>query len=230
MQDIEYYSENQFLPGNIRNVSNDELAHMKINSLNYRTDNFENIDWNNSIVLFGCSNVFGTGLKDNETIAYKLEEILQRPVINMGVPSSSIAYSVFNQIILASMNITPYAVINLWTSINRVSYFFEETPFHIGPWIEQRPGNNIINRSIKSLFDSWNISDSNPTLHCIFLQKMTEIMWKDTKHFQGTFFPNTSEALNVELFHYKDRAKDDDKHPGPLTAKEVAEQLALWCR
>ncbi len=229
MQDIEYYSENQFLPGNIRNFSNDELTHMKINSLNYRTDNFENIDWNNSIVMFGCSNVFGTGLKDNETIPYKLEEILQRPVINMGVPSSSIAYSVFNQIILAKMNVTPYAVINLWTSINRVSYFFEETPFHIGPWIEQRPGNNIINRSIKSLFDSWNISDSNPTLHCIFLQKMTEIIWKDTKHYQCTFFPNTSDALNVKLFHYKDHA-DDDKHPGPTTVNAVVEQLALWCR
>ena len=55
--------------------------------------------------MFGCSNVVGARLKDNETIPYKLEEILQRPVINMGVQGSSIAYSVFNQIILAKMNI-----------------------------------------------------------------------------------------------------------------------------
>lgn len=230
MRDVEYYRENLFLPGNVSSCSREELISMKINSLHYRTVEFETIDWNNSVVIFGCSTVFGAGLNDNETIAYTLEQILGRPVVNMGVPSSSIAYSVFNQIILSKMNVTPYAVINIWSSINRISCFSERGPYHIGPWTGRRPGNNIFDRGFKSLFDSWNTNDSNPALHCMFLQKMTEIMWKDTKHFQGTFFPNTSEALNVELFQYKDRAKEDDKHPGPLTAKAVAEQLAQWCR
>jgi hypothetical protein len=147
----------------------------------------------------------------------------------MGVPSSSIAYSVFNQTILAESNQSPYAVINLWTSINRITYFYEKEPCHIGPWTARQPNKNIFIRSIKSVFDAWNINDINPALQSTFLQKMAEIIWKDTKHFQGTFFPNTSDALNVNLFHYLDYGADS-LHPGPISAKAVAEQLAQWCR
>jgi hypothetical protein len=226
MQNIEYYKKDQFLPGNIRDL---EVTDVKLNSLNYRAPEFSDINWQESVVIFGCSNVFGAGLTDNETIPYQLEKLLKRPVVNMGVPSSSIAYSVFNQTILAESNQSPYAVINLWTSINRITYFYEKEPCHIGPWTARYTNTNIFIRSIKSVFDAWNIDDINPSLQSIFLQKMSEIIWKDTKHFQGTFFPNTSDALNVELFHCKDYASDN-LHPGPLTAQAVAEQLAQWCR
>lgn len=226
MQNIEYYKKDQFLPGNIRDL---EVTDVKLNSLNYRAPEFNNINWGESVVIFGCSNVFGAGLGDNETIHYQLGKLLKRPVVNMGVPSSSIAYSVFNQTVLAGMNQSPYAVINLWTSINRITHFYKNGPCHIGPWTARYTNTNILIRSIKSVFDAWNINDINPSLQSIFLQKMSEIIWKDTKHFQGTFFPNTSDALNVELFHCKDYASDN-YHPGPLTAKAVAEQLALWCR
>jgi hypothetical protein len=226
MQNIEYYKKDQFLPGNVRDLV---VTDIKLNSLNYRAPEFSNINWSESVVIFGCSNVFGVGLNDDETIPYHLEKLLKRPVVNMGVPGSSIAYSVFNQTVLAESNHSPYAVINLWTSINRITYFYEDGPCHIGPWTARYANNNIVIRSIKSVFDAWNVNDSNPLMHSIMLQKLSEIIWKDTKHFQGTFFPNTSDALNVELFHCKDNASDN-YHPGPLTAKEVAEQLAVWCR
>lgn len=227
MHNIEYYKKDQFLPGRISASNN--RAETKLNYLDYRTQEFSNINWQESVVIFGCSNVFGSGLSDNETISYQLEKLLNRPVVNMGVPGSSIAYSIFNQTVLSGLNQSPYAVINLWTSINRITYFYEKSPCHIGPWISKHPPENIFNRSVKTIFDAWNVNDSNPLMHSIMLQKLSEIIWKDTKHFQGTFFPNTSDALNVELFHYKDYASDNH-HPGPLTAQAVAEQLALWCR
>jgi len=226
MQNIEYYKKDQFLPGNIRDLV---VTDVKLNSLNYRAPEFSDINWQESVVIFGCSNVFGVGLSDDETIPYQLEKLLKRPVINMGVPSSSIAYSVFNQTILAESNQSPYAVINLWTSINRITYFYKNTPCHIGSWTNNLPGDNIFSRSIKSIFDAWNISESNPLMQSIFLQKMAEIIWKNTKHFQGTFFPNTRDALNVNLFHYLDHGADN-MHPGTRSAKAVAEQLAQWCR
>ena len=226
MQNIEYYKKDQFLPGNVRDLV---VTDIKLNSLNYRAPEFSNINWQESVVIFGCSNVFGVGLSDDETIPYHLEKLLNRPVVNMGVPSSSIAYSVFNQTVLAESNHSPYAVINLWTSINRITYFYEDGPCHIGPWTARYANNNIVIRSIKSVFDAWNINDINPSLQSIFLQKMAEIIWKDTKHFQGTFFPNTSDALNVNLFHYLDYGADS-LHPGPISAKAAAEQLAQWCR
>ncbi len=225
MNNTKYYV-GEFLPGNPIDYTE---SNMERNSSNYRTKEFDQIDWKNSIVIFGCSNVFGAGLTDGETISHQLSMLTNRPVINMGVPSSSIAYSLYNQVILAEKCSAPYAVINLWTSINRLSYFYEKGPCHLGPWTARQPNKNIFIRSIKSVFDAWNINDINPALQSTFLQKMAEIIWKDTKHFQGTFFPNTSDALNVELFQYKDYA-NDNHHPGPLTAKAVAEQLAVWCR
>ena len=226
MQNIEYYKKDQFLPGNVRDLV---VTDIKLNSLNYRAPEFSNINWSESVVIFGCSNVFGVGLNDDETIPYHLEKLLKRPVVNMGVPGSSIAYSVFNQTVLAGLNQSPYAVINLWTGINRITYFYENNPCHIGPWTSRQQSENIFNRSVKMIFNAWNVNDSNPLMHSIMLQKLSEIIWKDTKHIQSTFFPNTSNALNVNLFHHLDYGTDSF-HPGPVSAKAVAEQLAQWCR
>jgi len=35
-----------------------------VNSQGYRTEEFEKIDWAQSVVIFGCSTVFGTGVSD----------------------------------------------------------------------------------------------------------------------------------------------------------------------
>lgn len=225
MNNKNYYN-GEFLPGNPEDFTG---LTKELNSLNYRTKEFDQIDWGDSVVIFGCSNVFGSGLTEEETISNQLSMRLNRPVINMGVPGSSIIYSLFNQIVLAETYPKPYAVINLWTVINRLSYFYENGPCHVGPWTAQQPSKNIFGRSIKTVFEAWNISDVNPVLYSNFLQRMAEIIWKDTKHFQGTFFLNTRDALNVELFRYMDYAQDN-LHPGPATATAVAKQLALWCR
>ena len=105
-----------FLPGNPNNLlkSTDYIT-PEVNSLGYRTVDFNKVVWNDSIVIFGCSYVFGVGLFNNETISNQLQELIGRPVINMGVPASSMSYAFFNQ--LALSNSKPYAVVNLWTSI-----------------------------------------------------------------------------------------------------------------
>jgi len=229
MNSINYYNKNQFLPGNVRDISELELAQTTLNYLNYRTKNFSNIDWSDAVVVFGCSQVFGSRLADSDTICYQLEQIIQRPVINMGVPASSITFSVFNQIALAEQCAKPFAVVNLWTNINRLPYFFDKTPRHLGPWTADLSNDTVYKRSLKTLFQTWNINDSNSELHSLFFQRMVELLWKDTKHIQGTFFQKTSETLNVKLYDFLDRASDDT-HPGPATTKAVAEDLALWCR
>lgn len=227
MQHVEYYKKDQFLPGRISAINNREDT--KLNSLDYRAPEFSDINWGESVVIFGCSIAFGSGLSDDETISYQLEKLLNRPVINMGVPASSMVYSVFNQTVLAGMNQSPYAVINLWTNIDRITYFYEKGPCHIGPWTSKQQPNDIFGRSVKRMFDLWNLTDSNPLMQSIMLQKLSELIWKDTKHIQSTFFPKTSNSLNVNLFHYLDYGTDDF-HPGPAAAKAAAEQLAQWCR
>lgn len=226
MMNINYYNKGQFLPGNITsNFSEDELQKLTLNSLSYRCPEFDQVDWNKSVVVFGCSNVFGKSLSDADTICAQLEKIIDRPVINMGVPASSISYSVFNQNTLAEHNYNPYAVINLWTSLNRLTFFTADFPYHVGPWTERLGNNNMNIRAATSMFQSWNINECNPALHSLLLQRFAKLMWKDTQHIEGTFFPNTHEALDVEFFHYVDKAPDE-RHPGPNTAKAVALRLA----
>ena len=45
-----------------------------LNTHRYRAPEFDTIDWSKSVVIFGCSNVFGTSLDDNDTISRKLEK------------------------------------------------------------------------------------------------------------------------------------------------------------
>lgn len=225
MYDTSYYSPSNFLPGNLLDIPEHEILQMRLNSLDYRTDEFDAINWVESIVIFGCSNVFGTGIADDETISYQLSKKLNRPVINMGVPASSMEYALFNQIILSEKQLLPYAVINLWTSINRIPYFFDNAPYHMGPWVNKLNNNNYKKRGVKHMYQMWNVFDTHPLIHSSFIKRNAELLWKNTRHYQGTFFPNTSNALQIELYNYSDYANDGG-HPGPVTARNIAELLA----
>ena len=46
-----------------------------LNSNKFRTKEFKDIDWENSIVLIGCSNTFGIGVTEEDTIAANLQGI-----------------------------------------------------------------------------------------------------------------------------------------------------------
>ena len=106
-----------------------------LNSSGYRTKEFDDIDWKESIVIFGCSHTFGTGITDEHTIPYFLEQLSGRPVINMGIAGSSIQTSLHNSIILADSEYpTPKAVVYLWTALNRFQTYQENYVEINGDW------------------------------------------------------------------------------------------------
>lgn len=211
-----------FLPGNVH--FNNLNRHISVNKNGYRTAEFETIDWKNSIVVFGCSTVFGTGLDENETICYHLREMLNKPVINMGVPASSIMYSVYNQLALKEQY-TPYAVINLWTSLPRHTYFIDQKPINLGPWVDSRE----LGKHLHMFYSLWSLSDQNVNKNAQFLKRIADTFWTDTKHIQASFFEDTANLFDIEFLQIADHAADGT-HPGPLTAMDVAEKLLLWCR
>ena len=98
-----------------------------LNSSGYRTREFDDIDWKESIVIFGCSHTFGTGVTDEHTIPYFLEQLSGRPVINMGIGGSSIQTSLHNSIILVDSEYpTPKAVVYIWTALSRFQIYEED--------------------------------------------------------------------------------------------------------
>jgi hypothetical protein len=214
---------NTFLPGNQHfNNLNPQIS---VNDHGYRTENFNSIDWTNSVVVFGCSMVFGTGLHEEETICYHLSKILNKPVINLGVPASSMLYSLHNQLALKELNAKPYAVINIWTAINRHTYFSNRKPINLGPW-----ANSVeLGNHLKMFYSLWSLDNSNITTTATFLKKVADVLWSNTKHLQASFFDDTAELFSVPLLPISDHAADG-QHPGPETAVAVAKQLAQWCR
>jgi len=220
---MEYYDQKaKLLPGN--KYFNDLHSSIPVNNEGYRTLNFEDIDWADSIVLFGCSMVFGDGLNEEETIAHQLSKVAGRPVINLGVPASSILYSVHNQLALKELNSTPYAVVNLWTAIERHTYFLKNEPVSLGPWANKELGQMLF-----AFYCTWSQNEHNIKSNAVFLKRIAEMFWTDTKHIQASFFESTAKLFDVPLLKIEDFAGDGE-HPGPQTAQAVAEQIALWCR
>jgi len=67
-----------------------------LNSKGYRCPEFNDVDWKNSIVIFGCSQTYGVGVDDTETYSHFLSKKLDIPVVNLGMGGTSIWYHVYN--------------------------------------------------------------------------------------------------------------------------------------
>lgn len=192
------------------------------NSQGYRAPEFDTVDWNNSIVVFGCSNVYGVGLADDETVCYHLEQLTNKPVINMGIGGSSIPFSVFNQIALHERQVKPLAVVNMWTSATRMLHFSQSNTLSIGAWtLTQAP-------RFRQMFLSWAADDANPEGHAWMYRRMCRALWQDTKHYECTYFCDL--PFDIEKVPRIDLARDL-QHPGTqsmqIAAKKIAEGLKL---
>jgi len=189
-----------------------------LNSLGYRTREFDDIDWKESIVMFGCSHVFGTGVTDEHTIPYFLEQLSGRPVINMGIGASSIQTVLHNSIILNDSKYpTPKAVINMWTGLSRYQLYKDDFVHHIGQW----------NYSSQQFEKKENIIPFN-----LMNIKMIRNLWKNkTIYYEGNWW-NWQKLINkldkeiyCEFFENDRGLARDLIHNGPVKNLEIAKKI-----
>jgi hypothetical protein len=183
-----------------------------LNKHKYRTTEFDKIDWANSIVIFGCSNVFGLGLHTEDTVSNQLSELTNLNVVNMGAPASSMKYSLYNSVILANKYPTPIMVVQLWTSIDRMVHFNRYDINHEGSWNTNEHSylNNTQNAICNSILD--NMTSKN--------------LWSTrTKYYDCTFFKHTHETIGCDYVKPVDFARDLH-HPGRQSMKNIAELIA----
>jgi hypothetical protein len=189
-----------------------------LNSNGYRTHEFKDIDWANSIVIFGCSYVFGTGLDDKHTISSQLEEMLNIPVINMGVGGSSMMFNLHNSMLLRDGYPTPKAIVMFWPGYNRiVEYHKYQTQFY-GPW----------NTDPNSLSDLWLANNNNAIANTMFISKTSRLIWQDRcPYYEATWDPDTKKIIGCDLIQMleQDYARDM-MHSGFKSAKYIAEIIA----
>jgi hypothetical protein len=186
-----------------------------LNSLGYRTKEFDDIDWKESIVVFGCSYVFADGVPDEHTIPYFLEKLSGRPVINMGMGGSSIQTVLHNSIILNDSKYpTPKAIVNIWTNLNRYQLYRNNSTDHMGEW--DRLNQEFGKKENLLSFNLMNI-------------KMIRNLWKNkTIYYEATLFGGDKlinrldKEIYCEFFEYDGGLARDLGHNGPVKNLEIA--------
>lgn len=190
-----------------------------LNKDSFRTIEFNNVIWSESVVIFGCSHTFGVGLSEDETIAFNLSKLIDCPVINMGVGGSSPTFATHNAIILKKGYPTPKAVVNIWSGLNRTAYYHQYNVQH-----------DIVNDYQGSYNYQWNKHDANAIVNGLFLQKLSKIMWEGMPYYEISMFEHTAKHLKCHFVKPIDYARDL-MHLGHetsyLVAKKIAENLKI---
>ena len=184
-----------------------------LNSRGYRTKEFDDIDWANSVVIFGCSHAFGVGIDDSDTISSRLSEIIGMPVINMGIGGSSIQIALHNSIILRDRYPMPRGVIHMWSDYSRTVYYNTRSIDNLGVW------------TVHPYFAAWNEDDAHGISHALLASKTSKLLWGDTNYFEATYFGSTATILRCPTLSVLDYARDWG-HPGIKSSINAATIMA----
>lgn len=94
------------------------------NSSGYRMCEFCDVDYDNYIIFFGCSNTVGIGLELEQTYSYKIAQELGCSYINAGIGGASPDFVVNNFVhFMSRVDKLPRAVIINWPIAERTFYW-----------------------------------------------------------------------------------------------------------
>lgn len=196
-----------------------------LNQHGFRAPEWDQIDWKNSVVLFGDSCTYGIGISDDETIGFQLEQLLGRPVINLGIGGGSNALMIQNATNLLEYFPTPYAVANIWSTTNRFKFFTEQCTYDTGPW---NKSSVHVSKHV-DVTKLWQLTFADPTheLALSFYEgRIGKAIWQDrTKYASLSFFGDTAHYTRSDNFFKIDNQARDLIHPGEESCKRVAQFL-----
>lgn len=184
----------------------DKKINYTINSYGYRCAEFSDVSWKDSILIFGCSNSFGVGLDDKETLGHLIENYSGITTLNLSVPATSIEFAMHNSMNFKKQFGNPKGIVFVWTNYMR-TVRYRDTMHHIGFWS---------NKKDQELISEFDHQKSAATINYF----ITKEIWKDIPQFHCTFFPDISFLLDIPLLPKLDFARDG--HPGPESTDESA--------
>ena len=179
----------------------------KLNSAGFRCPEFDTIDWQNAIVLHGCSQVFGVGIAEDETVTAQLQKLTDRPVINLGKPGASVTYTLANNMLLENNFPKPFAVINHWSGIWRDTIFTSDRNKYVD-------GGNLMQQKFAQLrlYKKIDISFSDVledvTAKAQMMNHLCKTLWRGTNYIETTWVDHTAEELGCYLQECLDFARD----------------------
>ena len=179
----------------------------KLNSAGFRCTEFDTIDWQNAIVIHGCSQVFGVGIAEDETVTAQLRQLTDRPVINLGKVGASVTYTLANNMLLENNFPKPFAVINHWPSIWRDTIFTSDRNKYVdgGKLMQQKYAQLRLYKKIDISF-----SDvlEDVTAKAQMMLHLCKTLWRGTNYIETTWVDHTAEELGCYLQECLDFARD----------------------
>lgn len=198
------------------------------NSNGYRAPEWDQINWKESIVLFGCSCTYGVGLAEDETISYYLQELTGRQVVNLGVPGGSNDLMLQNSISLLERYDTPYSVVMNWTCTDRFRYFSEDRYYDAGSWLANHKGpSSIYDMNVSNLWKHLYRDRTNELVIAYNIGRSAKWIWQNRTHYRTvSYFDLSAHYLRADKFFEIDNKARDRLHPGHENAKAVATYIA----
>ena len=200
-----------------------------VNSNGYRTKEWKEIDWSESIVLFGCSNTFGVGLAEDETISHHLSQRTGRYVVNLGFPSGSNELIVNNCAAMIKYFGIPYGVVINWSTVDRFRYYTKDNYYELGPWTNENSLNGYHFTEYIDTKKLWELTFADPNNELAknyYWSTHANAMFQGrTKYCTISYFPITAYYTRAMACFEMDRQARDKVHPGEGNSIEVAEFL-----
>ena len=199
-----------------------------INSKGFRSKEFEDINWKESILLFGCSCVYGVGVSDDETLSYYLSKLLNRDVINLGVPGGSNIQIISNSLIFRKKYGIPYGVIIMWTGMDRFLYYNNNSFHHVGPWdsVDVPEFKDFNDPDYKKLYEEYYFSRTNEIMNAKITSQIGKEIWKNkTRYFDGSFFEDVAHFTESNQFFPFSNTARDLLHPGHVDYYRTAIEI-----
>jgi len=197
--------------------NSDKKIQYTLNSQGYRCPEFDEINWEESIITLGCSNTFGIGLDDKDTYSSKLEKITNYPVINLGMGGWSIWQIVYNVRTIAKYN-PKYTVLQV-PDRGRFALFKPggtlDSADALGPWVADKRHLNFL--------DLYNTFDFNSKMYQNFAIDYIDKLLPNGLTYAFSFSNNDREF--VDIVDPLDFSRDTI-HYGKITHKLAAKTIA----
>ena len=200
----------------------DKKITYKYNKNGFRAPEFDTIDWANSIIVIGCSNICGIANTIEDSVPSVLQDITGIPTVNLGISGSAIDHACWNSLVLHEHYPHPKAIVQCWSSTRRYTDFlpvgqvnatypiFGESmcPSNVQPW-----------KPHYCVKHSWELRSK-------FYVHADRVLWRNkTAYFESTFFPHSAEQLEVPFVDEVDKGRDCN-HPGHKSCRLMAELIA----
>lgn len=187
-------------------------------NIHRRYKTFDNFDWNNSIVVLGCSMVYGQGLTNEQTVAHQLELKLNIPCINLGVQGASPMYIWSELTDILDLGIKPKAIVVVWSDPSR---FIE----YLGTDVKNYTVTSAELPTATTIAKEWIAHEHQGFEFAKRAIISSRVMCKDIPYFDYAWFHNKQlDLFNLSI--YTCDSSTDRSHPGPLSYEKWAEHIA----